>query len=27
VLMTYRLVAWMLSKSTKRNAAATPMLR
>jgi sulfoxide reductase heme-binding subunit YedZ len=27
VLMTYRLVAWMLSKSTKRNAAATPMLK
>src|SRR6266436_4706706 len=27
VLMTYRLAAWMLSKSAKRNAAAAPMLK
>jgi len=27
VLMTFRLIAWMLSKSTKRNAAAAPMLK
>jgi sulfoxide reductase heme-binding subunit YedZ len=27
VLMTYRLVAWMLSKSAKRNAAVAPMLK
>jgi sulfoxide reductase heme-binding subunit YedZ len=27
VLMTYRFVAWMLSKITKRNGAAAPMLK
>jgi len=27
VLMTYRLAAWIVSKSAKRNAAATPMLK
>jgi len=27
VLMTYRLIAWMLGKSAKRNAAAAPMLK
>jgi sulfoxide reductase heme-binding subunit YedZ len=27
VLMVYRLLTWMLSKSTKRNVAAAPMLK
>jgi sulfoxide reductase heme-binding subunit YedZ len=27
LLMTYRLVAWMLNKSTKRHASAAPMLK